>query len=159
MAYAQSVLAGDGSYEGWTFVESARDIDPDANTDSVGVLYEGPPPPDIMVAPQTGTAFPTGMWTAQQSALWVLEFRSDGTWTTTAGASLDSQDTISSGTYSTDKDTLTFLSDTYCIGQNAEQGTYSWTNANDQLTLTVQSDTCMDRVAAIDQGVVWTPLE
>jgi hypothetical protein len=47
VAYAQTVLTGDGSYEGWTYVDSARDTTPDANTDSVGVLYEGPPPPGI----------------------------------------------------------------------------------------------------------------
>lgn len=47
VAYALSVVTGEGAYEGWTYVTSARDIQPDANTDLVGVLYEGPPPPGI----------------------------------------------------------------------------------------------------------------
>lgn len=151
------IASGSGAYEGLVYVSSATAPRGEAHLDLVGLIQPGSAPPGFPEAPSpTGTVLPTGKWTAQQDALWVLELRPDGTWTATAGASLDSQGEISSGTYSTDNDMLTFLTDTLCTEQNAEQGTYSWTHANDQLTLTVQSDTCMARVGAIDQGVVWT---
>jgi hypothetical protein len=47
VSYPLSVLTGDGAYEGWTYVASGQDNVPDANTDLVGVLYQGPPPPGI----------------------------------------------------------------------------------------------------------------
>jgi len=47
VAYAMSVLTGDGAYEGWTYVAAAQDKVPDGNSDNVGVLYQGPPPPGI----------------------------------------------------------------------------------------------------------------
>ena len=47
LAYATSVLTGDGAYEGWTYVAATQDKVPDGNADNVGVLYQGPPPPGI----------------------------------------------------------------------------------------------------------------
>jgi hypothetical protein len=44
-----------------------------------------------------------------------------------------------------------------CREQNAEQGTYAWTYANDQLTLRKQDDLCAaGRVTTMD-GTVWKP--
>lgn len=101
----------------------------------------------------SAAAFPTGKWTATNEAgsVGVMEFRSDGTWTLTGDGTV-----ISSGTYATDQTTLTFTTDEYCRTVNAEQGTYAWAHANDQLTLTKQNDACTDRVRDLD-GRIWKP--
>jgi hypothetical protein len=53
---------------------------------------------------------------------------------------------------------FTFETDSYCQPSNAEQGTYGWTEENDELTFTVQADECADRLAFLD-GVTFTPYE
>ncbi len=100
-------------------------------------------------------AFPAGKWTATNASgdTAVMEYKSDGTWSLTAAGSTDA---VSAGSYATDGATFTFKTDTYCKAQNAEQGTYSWTHADDQLTLKKQSDSCADRVGVMD-GTVWKP--
>jgi hypothetical protein len=101
----------------------------------------------------TGSAFPTGTWTASlpNSGTGVVEFRSDGTWSYTLAG-----EQTSTGTYSTDKDTFTWLTDSFCQEQNAEQGTYTWTYANGQLTFKKQNDECrVGRVTTFD-GRAWT---
>jgi len=93
-------------------------------------------------------AFPTGKWTA---TVWVMDYRSDGTFLLTdAGTKIDT------GTYSTDATTITFKTDEYCTAVNAEQATYAWQHANDQLTLTKQTDSCTDRIGVLD-GTAWKP--
>jgi hypothetical protein len=98
-------------------------------------------------------AFPTGKWTATNEAgsVGVMDFRADGTWTLTGDGTV-----VSSGTYATDQTTLTFKTDEYCKTVDAEQGTYTWTHANDQLTLDKQADACTDRVRDLD-GRIWKP--
>jgi len=103
---------------------------------------------------QSGTAFPTGKWTRVNDAgvTLVMEFRTDGTWAFDRGG-----EGTSTGTYSTDDGTLTFKTDTLCQEQNAEQGTYTWTYANGQLTFKKQDDKCaVGRVTTFD-GPTWTP--
>lgn len=98
-------------------------------------------------------AFPTGKWTAtnESGSVGMMEYRTDGTWTLTGDGTV-----VSTGTYKTDTSTITFTTDEYCKTQNAEQGTYAWAHANEQLTLTKQTDSCADRIRDLD-GRVWKP--
>ena len=100
--------------------------------------------------------FPTGNWTATNDAgeVAVLEYGSDGTWSLTGAGEV-----VTSGTYSTDGDTLTFLTDTYCKGEGSpQQGTYTWTLDNDQLTFKKQADECGARSDVMtDQP--WKPVK
>jgi hypothetical protein len=99
--------------------------------------------------------FPTGKWTATNDAgeVAVMEYGSDEEWSLTAAGSV-----ITSGTYSTGGDTLEFLTDTLCKEQGAEQGTYTWTLDNDQLTFKKQTDECGARSGVMtDQA--WTPVK
>jgi hypothetical protein len=99
------------------------------------------------------SSFPTGKWTATNSAgeVAVMEYRSDGTWAFTGAGT-----PISSGTYSADASTIKFVTDSYCKAAGNEQATYTWTHANDQLTLEKQTDLCADRVGVLD-GMAWKP--
>ena len=108
----------------------------------------------LLAGCSSGSAgFPTGKWTAtnESGSVGVMEYRTDGTWTLTGDGTV-----VSTGTYKTDTSTITFTTDEYCKTQNAEQGTYAWTHANDQLTLTKQTDSCADRIRDLD-GRVWKP--
>jgi hypothetical protein len=50
-AWATCALSGDGAYEGWTYVASTKDVTMSGNSDLVGVLYQGPPPPGMVTGP------------------------------------------------------------------------------------------------------------
>ena len=54
---------------------------------------------------------------------------------------------------------LTFLTDTYCKGEgSSQQGTYTWTLDNDQLTFKKQTDECGARSGVMtDQP--WRPVK
>ena len=43
--HALLMLAGEGAYEGWSYVAYGVDPEADANHDMIGVVYEGPLPP------------------------------------------------------------------------------------------------------------------
>lgn len=43
--HALVMLAGDGAYQGWSYVAYGDDPEADANHDMIGVIYEGPLPP------------------------------------------------------------------------------------------------------------------
>jgi hypothetical protein len=100
--------------------------------------------------------FPTGKWTATNDAgeVAVMEYASDGTWSLTLA-----RWPITSGIYSTDGDTLRFVTDTWCKEQGSPQhGTYTWTIDNDQLTLKKQTDECGARTGVgIDRA--WKPVK
>jgi len=100
-------------------------------------------------------AFPTGKWTGTGPAgeVAVMEYGSDGRWSLSIDGIVDT-----SGTYSTDANTFTFLTDTYCKGQGAEQGTYTWASENNQLTFKKQTDACDARIGAVSGGA-WTPVK
>ena len=89
--------------------------------------------------------------------MYIADFRPDGTWTFSYGASKSNLTEGSSGKYSTTEDTVTFEADAYCEAQHygIEPGTYTWTFENEQLTLTPQHEPCVERRAAIG-GVVFT---
>jgi hypothetical protein len=55
-----AVLAGSGAYEGWSYATSGTVPGPTGNTrsESVGVIYHGPPPPGWSVEPFPGTSAP-----------------------------------------------------------------------------------------------------
>jgi hypothetical protein len=97
-----------------------------------------------------GKAFPTGKWTATNEKFGVVEmdYRSDGTWL----VSIEGKST-GTGKFSTDGNTVKFETDSICSAMGAEQGTYTWTNEDNQLTLTKKADECEFRVGILD-GVV-----
>lgn len=97
-------------------------------------------------------AFPTGEWTATNEEFGVvaMDYRSDGKWLFSIEGDL-----IGTGTFSTDGSTIKFETDSICSAEGAEQGTYTWTDENDQLTLTKKADTCEFRLGVLD-GAVWT---
>jgi hypothetical protein len=100
--------------------------------------------------------FPTGRWSRPlpSGMTGVAEFRPDGTWTYTRDG-----ESLSTGAYSTDAGTLTFLTDSGCSEQNAERGTYAWTYANGQLTFRRLDDQCLvGRVTTFDWST-WTRAE
>ena len=102
------------------------------------------------------STFPTGKWTATDESsgdVALMDFRSDGTWALTANGQ-----EVTAGTYATESGTFTFKTDTYCKGVGAEQGTYSWTHASEQLTLKKQDDSCTDRIGLVD-GTAWKPAQ
>ncbi len=101
-------------------------------------------------------AFPTGRWQAgfPGQGVAVFDFRSDGTWTLTTGASLDGQRPFSSGTYAIDGNTLAWLTDTGCP-KGVERGTYTWTAT--PLAFTKVSDECAARIEGLSHA--WTPVE
>jgi hypothetical protein len=111
----------------------------------------------VMVGGCAGDAFPTGKWAGTVSGIaYVLEFRSDGTWTIT-WRDQDNKEQTNEGTYTTDKDTITFVTDAICDGQGHEDdGTYTWRHANDELLLNRQKDECPDRMATLS-GRILTP--
>jgi hypothetical protein len=82
----------------------------------------------------------------------VLDFGDDGTWTLSGGMTLDDQQQVDSGTYSTSDDTFTWETDELCKSEGAEQGTYTWELDDDQLILTVVSDECAQRVDVATAG-------
>lgn len=82
-----------------------------------------------------------------------MDYGSDGKWSLTAAGSATTSDT-----YSTDGNTLEFLTDTLCKELGAEQGTYTWELENDQLTLKTQTDECAARSGLMtDQA--WEPVK
>jgi len=102
-----------------------------------------------------GEAFPTGQWTAANDELGEagIDYRSDGTWVFSADGA-----PISTGRYSTDGNTISFETDPTCKLVGAEQGTYTWTDENNELTLKKQTDLCESRVGVLD-GVVWVQVK
>lgn len=67
-------------------------------------------------------------------------------------------DPIGTGTFSTDGSTIKFETDSICSAEGAEQGTYTWTDENDQLTLTKKADQCEFRLGVLD-AAVWTQVK
>ena len=98
-----------------------------------------------------GATFPTGKWAGTAGDIpYVMEFRSDGTWTIT-WRDPDNQEQTNEGTYTADEDTVTFVTDAICDEQGYEDdGTYNWNYANDRLMLTREKDLCPDRIGALD---------
>ena len=126
--------------------------------DASGTLYVGQDdsPAIRTITCAVGGGFPTGRWSRPlpSGMTGVAEFRPDGTWTYTRDG-----ESMSTGTYSTDAGTLTFLTDSGCSEQNAERGTYAWTYANGQLTFRRLDDQCLvGRVTTFD-GNTWTRAE
>ena len=80
-----------------------------------------------------------------------IEFKSDGTYVLLD----DNEVMVSEGTYSTDGDQLTWETDSYCksVSDDAESATYTWTEDDDLLTMTVVGeDKCIGRVGVIEPG-------
>jgi hypothetical protein len=102
-----------------------------------------------------GKGFPTGKWTATNEAgdVAVMDYRSDGTWVLTANG-----DPLDTGDFSTDGNTITFETDAICKAVGAEQGTYTWTDENNQLTFKKQTDLCTDRVEVLEPRA-WAPVK
>jgi len=102
-----------------------------------------------------GKAFPTGEWTATNAEFGVVEmdYRADGKWLFSIEG-----DPTGTGTFSTDGNTIRFETDSVCSAVGAEQGTYTWTDENNLLTLTKQADLCEFRVGVLD-GAVWAKVK
>jgi hypothetical protein len=113
----------------------------------------------LVLAPGCGDdteQFPTGTWVTVEpnyvGDVGVLDFSDDGTWTLSGGMTLDDQQQVDWGTYSTSDDTFTWETDELCKSEGAEQGTYTWELDDDQLILTVVSDECAQRVDVATAG-------
>ena len=92
--------------------------------------------------------------TSHQGQTWVIDLRSDGSWTGTFGGEL-----LTSGTYTLEEGQITWLSDSHCEGTGYPgEATYRWRFQNDQLTFTsVGRDPCRSREIILEDEVYSPP--
>ncbi len=95
--------------------------------------------PTSTVPPGT---FPTGTFEAI-SGFYRFIFNEDGSWT------LRELTSVMKGIYSVDGNEFTFETDSYCDGESAVKGTYTWTFENNTLFFTVKEDKCQIRVGSM----------
>lgn len=108
----------------------------------------------------SGPDFPTGQWMASppDGSVFIIDFRDDGSFVATGGASVLELRQVDAGTFDTDGDTLRFLTDSRCrVYGGHEAGSYTWTLAGQQLALTAQEDLCQQRHALLDGAVLARP--
>jgi hypothetical protein len=97
--------------------------------------------------------FPVGVYHPPGStdAGGTMEFKSDGTFVLVAANEV----VVTEGTYSIDGDQLTWESDSFCKTESdaAESATYTWTEDDNLLIMTVRGeDLCTRRVEVIQTG-------
>lgn len=88
--------------------------------------------------------------TVHQDQPWVIDLRSDGSWTGTYGGVL-----LTSGTYKLEGGQITWLTDSHCEGSgHPGEATYRWRFHNDKLTFTsLGRDPCLSREIILEDEV------
>jgi len=96
--------------------------------------------------------FPQGQWMLSSSgAVYLIDFRADGSAVATAGSGMLDQRQVDSFSYRTEGDTVTFEDDSSCRAQGSTgAGRYTWNRQGQELRLTVQEDGCEARRSLLD---------